>query len=269
MSIALWSDWCTATHLDPSSATAESLAAFFSDVPAAPATRRRRVRALVAGGVRVDVPRAEPPPDGRALAAIPRWGWPSGLNGRRDAAIVALRTSGFTTARLRTLTTDAVRPVGDLWQVSGTILPVADERDFCAACAVAGWLLVLGMALDGRAEVQKYLVVPSDEHWCREAIGDRWHRAAQLWPAIDRYGWLDDTRPISARAITAAARCRPQSGSAPEPTAVRTPEEPRSTDWDALLSDLESGVDAITARVNRVMAAVQGNRSNQTTTLSR
>ncbi len=267
----LWLDWCEATGRVPAPTTVETIAAFVGQVRCGRALRHRRVRAVVHGCESAGWPVEAPPVDRLVrwgavqplLAVYSRWGWPGGLNGRRDAALAALWGHGHTRAGLRTLTAAAVRPVDGLWHVDGTLLYTDPDPSLCGACAVTGWLAVLGMvAFGGRGEAQRFLASPgNDDHSCTSEIGDRWRQAHQLFPAVDRHGWIDDTAPVSARTIADVlrrGRNLAADGFVPAvPAADSGVVAPVSGFvWEDALDELDARVDAIAARVEQVMRTV-------------
>ena len=69
------------------------------------------------------------------------------------------------------------------------------------------WLDILGIADGlGRGSARMHLsAAPAptalDGHQHNPVEPQRWRSAAQLLPAIDRHGWLDDYQPVSTRTI--------------------------------------------------------------------
>jgi hypothetical protein len=122
---------------------------FLVEVPASPAVARRRLRAIdaahVALGFCAPSSRLKPPASrfeaelvAATLGCIPIGGWPAGIVGRRDAALVALIcVDGLTRRQVR-----ALRAAPD--QAPG--LSPAIEPGACSACAVSRWLRVHALA---------------------------------------------------------------------------------------------------------------------------
>jgi len=220
----LFADWRAATGRTSDAPVDEAeLDAFFAEVPGAASTLARRRRILEVAGL---APPRKPPPaaPGRAadldaaLRVIPVGGWPDGLVGRRDAALlVAARVAGLRRPQMRALVVGG--PLPDL--------PVVDARpSVCPACALSRWVRTLLVAGDiGWGEVRSQLAeLPAapasdtDGHdcvrtmpTCRSPI-----RSVPLLSGIDRYGWVDESRPLSARAISAIVGARlAAAGNAP------------------------------------------------------
>ncbi|MDN5751325.1 MAG: hypothetical protein L0H64_22950, partial [Pseudonocardia sp.] len=113
---ALFTDWCAATDTPALPAAVETLAAFLAEHPAAPGTQRRRMSAINYAHTSAHLPapgRAESIREllharradrltrmqervDTVVAALPASGWPHGLFGRRDAAILTLAAAGMT-----------------------------------------------------------------------------------------------------------------------------------------------------------------------------
>src|SRR5690606_8069445 len=137
-----------------------------------------------------------------ALERCPRWGWPAGFRGRRDAFVLTAAAHGLTRRMLT-----RIRPADLRIQppaVGGRDLVVDDDPRRCPACALTRWLRVIGVAHRwGRLAVKEHLVLSSDqrgaEHDCHGDLADDWQQVWQLVPAIDQWGWLTDWRPLSTR----------------------------------------------------------------------
>ena len=143
------------------------------------------------------------------LGCIPIGGWPAGIVGRRDAALVALICPGGLTRR----------QVRALRAAPGQtpVLSPAFEPGACPACAVSRWLRVHALAAAAgwraaRGELADIGEVPArDEnaHDCARPI--RWPDRPGRWPmfsAIDRHGWVDEALPLSVRSITTVVAFR-------------------------------------------------------------
>lgn len=282
----LWVDWCRATGRRPTGASAQDIAQFCVDVPAAPGTVRHRVRAIAHGLNDPDGapglarPRRGPwrtGPDwltlGEALRRLPTVGWPSALHGRRDGFLVAV-------AAVLKLTRSQLRRLGpaDVELASGTVRVCGASVDpdmadslACPACAVTRWLRVLSAATGGgRSGPQRLLMSASQfaadrGHDCAEPVPPGWKASNQLLPAIDRHGWIDDFRPISTRQISSILRQRQARDQAEPTTVARQPmgrtsvprREPYAEErFDDLLESLEAKVDQLAAQVERVLESL-------------
>lgn len=188
---ALFTDFCAATGQIPLPASPATLAAFRAEIIAGPATIARRVRAIDAAHTAAGFPAPAktaklvaspgclPPPRfdqdlvARALEVIPVGGWPVGIVGRRDAAIVALVcTGGLTRAEVHALRTDATpTPL-----LAG--IPKTEAPGPCPACALSRWLRVANDLercgwLAVRAVLSDYGEVPAGDeasHDCARSL---------------------------------------------------------------------------------------------------
>lgn len=219
----LFDDWRAATgRASDAPADEAELDAFFAEVPGAASTLTRRRRDLEVAGLAP--PRKPPPAAGRvagldaALRVIPVGGWPDGLVGRRDAALlVTSRVAGLRRPQLRGLVVGGELPD----------LPVVDAHpSVCPACALSRWVRTLLVAcVAGWGEVRIQLAeLPAapasdtDGHDCARAMPTCRSpiRAVPLLSGIDRYGWVDESRPLSPRAISAIVGARlAAAGNAP------------------------------------------------------
>lgn len=294
---ALFCDYAAATGQPALPTTVATLAGFFAAVPARPATQARRVRAIAAAHrhaghllPRPDTGPAAPPAPrpartagadpGEMIAACATRGWPRGLHGHRDAfLLVATVVLGLPQSRVRELVPAAVTVDADGVQVAGRPVPAAVDPRRCPACAVVRWLDILG-ALDGLGRGSARMDLTSahastatdpHRHECREP--QRWRAAATLLPAIDRYGWHDDYRPITARTIRTrlalasarAARQSEQDTPAPHtPTPAATAPTPAAAgreapSLDEVLALLDGIADDADALNDRIIALLEGN----------
>ena len=236
---ALFADWATATDRTALPATADTILAFLAELPAGPATTRRRIRAIdtahhTAGHpppsaapvfdtlLRPDrPPRYEPALVAEALRLIAVGGWPTGIIGRRDAAVVALIcTAGVTRRHLQALHPG---PGGD--DRPGATLPAMTATELpgtCPACALSRWqrahatIAVVGWRAvrNQLADLGEAPAGTETNHDCTRPIP--WPpqgtggRRRPLFSPIDRHGAPDATWPLSTRSVTTivAARLR-------------------------------------------------------------
>ncbi len=97
---ALFTDWCAAAKAPALPTNHQVIQAFLDELPAARSTRLTRVRTIRIRHARLGMPdpyapAAAPPlgPDPELpamLAALPVYGWPAGVAGRRDAFLLVL-----------------------------------------------------------------------------------------------------------------------------------------------------------------------------------
>lgn len=304
---ALFVDWCIATGQRPLPAEPATVAAFLTELPIGTATAARRVRAIDAAHAAAGLPgpggraeldallgRTPAPPRfeadlvARALGAIPVGGWPAGIVGRRDGAIVALICSaGLTRAQVQALRS-ATSDVGSLPGRLGLGEEDADAGA-CSACALTRWLRVAErVERDGwravRAELADYGEVPAGEentHDCARPLS--WSsdsgagRGSPLFCPIDRHGAPESGYPLSRRSITAivASRLSFAEADVDARTAAgpdRDVQESQALgdhDWgveqrrqaaerfaeiEAVLDEAEAHAEAILARVQAAMA---------------
>lgn len=147
---ALFVDWCVAAGERALPATPATVLAFLEDVAGARPPLARRARAVDSvhrlvganepGGDALAAltgarPRYDPGVVAGALRAAPVGGWPGGLVGRRDAAVVAL-------VCVAGLERDEVRRIrlGEDWRALAESLPVACDASPCPRCALARWV---------------------------------------------------------------------------------------------------------------------------------
>ena len=253
----LFVDWCAATERSSLPADPATVAGFLADLPAGPATTARRVRAIDAAhrdaglappgespeldealGRHPAPPRFDPAVVARALQAIPVGGWPAGIVGRRDAAVVALICcAGLTRTQVQALRTGAAQspPLGSrrAGQANGGVaddpaetmaaVSKAEEPGSCPACALSRWLRVAtGLERSGwravRAELADLGEIPAGTetvHDCARPFAWPSDGAEQRFPlfcAIDRHGAPETGWAISTRAITAIVAGRLSQG---------------------------------------------------------
>jgi len=255
----LFVDWCAATGQRALPATPETVAAYLKEMAAGPATLRRRLLAVDAAHRRVGYPppsaspafdallrparpaRFAPELVAAALAVIPVGGWPAGVVGRRDAALVTvICTAGLTRRQAQGLYSSAVQvtdqPLGG-WGSSATkgfpAVAAAEHPGTCPACAVTRWQRVTtATATVGWRAVRAHLadlgeITAGDEtgHDCTRPVGGLGltdddgrssrhttlaadSRPVPLFCAIDRHGTPQTGYPLSTRSITAVVAAR-------------------------------------------------------------
>ncbi len=277
----LFADWCSATDVASLPATPETVLDFLAELPAGPATARRRILAVDAAHRRAGCPppsaspaldallrpprpaRFDPDLVATALAIIPIGGWPVGIVGRRDAAVVALVCSaGLTRRQIQALRTapsnhDDQRRAGTVGEPSLPAVSATELPSPCPACALTRWQWVAtATAAAGWRTVRSHLAdlgetTAGDEmfHDCtRPASGpdlpdaeDGWVPGqvgrgqgdgppAPLFCAIDRHGTPQSGYPLSTRSITTivAGRIAAAAHTNRRPPAATAPDQTKS-----------------------------------------
>ncbi|MBF4629265.1 hypothetical protein ITJ51_17100 [Curtobacterium flaccumfaciens] len=146
------------------------------------------------------------------LAAIPKYRYPIGLRGRRDAfLIVLLGVLHLTRLQAQAVTADDVA-VTSIVRVRGTVVPSADDPAACAACAVTRWLRIVGPVWAGfRGDVIGMLDPTKgnlDQHDCEQPLTGQWRRAEQLLLPLDVHGWARTGVTLSGRSMTSIVPTR-------------------------------------------------------------
>ncbi|NKX55940.1 hypothetical protein [Arthrobacter mobilis] len=254
----LFQDWCTAAGLPALPTNAEVIAEFFREVPAAPATRVKRLQVIRRihrdAGASLALPASVPGlwREGEGwldlagtLARCPVRGWTAGLAGRRDGYLAVLAGAcRFTREQARTVAAADINQDREAnWSIRGIPLARTPEPEACPACAVARWLDVLILWEDrGRASVRSWLAGcrPDGEHACLEPSGHLGlDPGTVLLPAIDQHGWLADWEPVTARTVSAILAYRQDASRPPAPEAPDRPEREGQVREDYQRASLE------------------------------
>ncbi|KQR27134.1 hypothetical protein ASF75_14780 [Curtobacterium sp. Leaf154] len=213
--------WCSATGHEPLPAAPSTVEQFLTRFPGAASTQRLRRRAIrahhLAAGLADPMPtvpaRVWPRPEapdraavGEVLAAIPKYRYPVGLRGRRDAfLIVLLGVLRLTRQQAQAVTADDVA-VTSIVRIRDTVIPSTDDPAACAACAVPRWLRIVGPAWTGfRGDVIGMLDPTKgniDQHDCEQSLPGQWRRAEQLLLPLDVHGWARTGVTLSGRSMT-------------------------------------------------------------------
>lgn len=270
----LFQDWCSASDRPYLPTTAETIALFLADVPAAPSTALKRVQRIRTvhrdAGLPLALPTTEPLKpwrEGRAwlslgdtLNRIPLDGWPGGLVGRRDAFLaVLIGECGFSREQARAVKiNDVVQGQDFQWSIAGRAVSRAADPGPCPACAVARWLGVLKVWDDwGRSSVRgsvfEYRRGP--EHDCLATGETDGILVPTLLPAIDRHGWLADWEPMSVRSISAVLAYRQDAAQFPhDPLPLQSADGERPDYQRTSMQSLEDLLDDLDAKVEAALA---------------
>lgn len=238
----MWLRWCAATDRPAGPATADTLAAFVSQAPAAASTIRYRLSTICRAHRQMGAPILldTQPPDrpwrmgpqwlnvDEALERCPTDGWPAGFRGRRDAWLIVLcGLCGLSRRDARFIKSSQIRVEAAGIRVAEHLVPFRGNEDplRCPACAVTRWLRVVGEAdLWGRNAAKALLVSRAASHDCEHPVADLpWRQAWVLTPGIDQWGWFVHVdQPMTARqvsAVLAARQTRPTSPSSEDDVA--------------------------------------------------
>jgi hypothetical protein len=238
-----------------------------------------------------DQPDARPDP-GQMLAACPTRGWPHGFLGRRDGFLIVLTSvlgysrtqarhiqpTDITTSPSTSTNTDTGTEIdvdtdpAAAPRIRGSVLPSSDDPRTCPACAAVRWLDILGIADGlGRGSARMHLTAasqPTSASPHHHTLTDtaRWRHAAQLLPAIDRHGWIDDYRSLSTRSIhtrlaLAALRAASPGTTHPQPQTHHPPtpvgaarQTPSLEEALTLLDQVANDADAVNHRIQALLA---------------
>ncbi|MBO9041535.1 hypothetical protein [Curtobacterium flaccumfaciens] len=213
--------WCSVTGQEPLPAAPATVAQFLTRFPGGASTQRLRRRAIrahhLAAGLADPIPtvpaRVWPRPDapdhtavGEVLAVIPKYRYPIGLRGRRDAfLIVLLGVLHLTRQQAQAIMADDVA-VTSIVRIRGTVVPSADDPAACPACAVTRWLRIVGLVWAGFRGDVIGLLDPTkgnlDQHDCEQPLPGQWRRAEQLLLPLDVHGWARTGVTLSGRSMT-------------------------------------------------------------------
>ncbi|MFE6966766.1 hypothetical protein ACFVAJ_16780 [Agromyces sp. NPDC057679] len=217
----LFSDWCHSIDVDPRFAGVTIIETFLAEIPVAPGTAKRRVtairRSLEQTGVHLDLP--APPRSStvrsgegwatvsEALLQLPKWRYPTGLRGRRDAWILVLiAVLGMSRREAAAVTPADVEIGGGVVRISGRLVPRSDRTADCPACAVARWLDVIGRAHYGwRSDLRTVLMppeAPPNDHSCETELSTLWMDVPALTATIDTHGWVHTGRGIGLLSVS-------------------------------------------------------------------
>ncbi len=213
--------WCSTTGHEPLPAAPATVEQFLARFPGGASTQRLRRRAIrahhLAAGLEDPIPtlqarvwpRQEAPDHATVetvLAAMPKYRYPIGLRGRRDAfLIVLLGVLRLTRQQAQAITADDVA-VTSIVRIRGTVVPSADDPAACAACAVTRWLRIVGPVWGGfRGDVIGVLDPTKGnlgQHDCEQSLPGQWRRAEQLLLPLDVHGWARTGVTLSSRSMT-------------------------------------------------------------------
>ncbi|MFJ9371205.1 hypothetical protein ACIRRA_43320 [Nocardia sp. NPDC101769] len=145
---------------------------------------------------------------------IPRWGWPAGLAGRRNAALLTLAGTGLPRAAIAALTLGDVVTTTDadgrvLVHLGGAplaTLTAADDPDRCPVTALRGWLEVRG-ALQ-RYSGHALLAHALENHTLPPIPVESVDPGQPLFVLLDRHGYAPTPHTDTPRRAADPARPR-------------------------------------------------------------
>ncbi|QKS20361.1 hypothetical protein HUN58_10780 [Curtobacterium sp. Csp1] len=157
------------------------------------------------------------------LAAIPKYRYPIGLRGRRDAfLIVLLGVLHLTRGQARTIAPADVA-VTSIIRIRSHVVPSSDDPVSCAACALTRWLRIVGPVWTGfRGDAIRQLDPTRgnlDRHDCEQPVPGDWRRAEQLLLPLDVHGWARTGVSLSGRSMTSIIPTRRAAAATNSPTA--------------------------------------------------
>lgn len=219
--------WCAATSHASLPAPPATIEQFLAAFPGAASTQRLRRASIRAHHLAAGYPNPLPALQERVwphepaahtaavrevLAAIPKYRYPLGLRGRRDAfLIVLLGVLHLTRREAQTITVGDVE-VTSIVRIRGRVIPSADDPASCAACAVTRWLRIVGPVWTGfRGDVVRLLDPTKgtlDMHDCEQPLPGQWRRAEQLLVPLDVHGWARIGVNLSGRSMTSIVPTR-------------------------------------------------------------
>jgi hypothetical protein len=276
--------WCEAADHESLPATAATIEQFLTLFPGSASTQRLRRHAIRAQHLAAGFPDPLPTVEarvwprseagdqaavGEVLAAIPKYRYPLGLRGRRDAFLTVLLGVLHLTREQARTTTSADVAVTSIIRVRGQVVPSSDDPMSCAACAVTRWLRVVGPVWTGfRGDVIR-LLDPTrgnlDRHDCEQPVPGEWRRAEQLLLPLDVHGWARTGVSLSGRSMTSiipSRRAAVAAGPIVEPLGVVAR---RPSRFDALtlqetyteLGSADAAVDAALTRLAVILNDAQ------------
>ncbi|WP_064076172.1 hypothetical protein [Prescottella equi] len=247
---ALFQDWCTAVDVPSLPAAPSTLALFLAEHPATVSTQKARVTAinwhhdhagLSAPGRadtirdllderRADRLRRASEQIWQQIPQLPTGGWPQGLFGRRDAALLLLAAAGvplqqITGLQRRHITYDGEALVVDTGHYRYRLDPTTGDPDLAPAAVYRRWAQVLTFT-DRHPSTRTLAAHLTRGHFPDTTDGQSWDRRDGLvFTPIDRWGYLPlPPQPLTAGSIAAIVR---QHLTGTAPTHTLPPRRPR------------------------------------------
>lgn len=221
----MFTDWCQVTGEWELPADPDTVLAFLSDCPAAPATQRRRLAAIDHHHTAAGHPRPGESPVIRAvfgrtvpelaaaagrseevaaaLRGLPSHGWTRGMFGRRDRCLLVLsQLAGVPNKHLATLTVGNLSVVDRVLRVENRagawMVAPEDDPVLCAPCGVTRWLRVLDLVVTrpsnrdiGPVLKKANVVTGGSPHLCRSTRSlDAATLVVPVLPPVDQWGYI-------------------------------------------------------------------------------
>ncbi len=240
---ALFADWCTAAELPSLPAAPSTLAQFLTEHPAAASTQRARVTAINWHHDHAGLPapgRSDTIRDllderraarlrhageliRQQIPHLPTDGWPQGLFGRRDAALLLLAAAGvplqqITGLQRRHITCDGETLVVDTGRYRCRLDPTTGDPALTPAAVYRRWAQVL--AFTDRHPSTRTLATHLTRGHLPDITDDqsRDGRDGLVFTPIDRWGYLPlPPQPLTAGSIAVIVR-QHLTGTAPAHT---------------------------------------------------
>jgi hypothetical protein len=272
--------WCVAWSRQSLPADPATVEEFLQCFPASASTQRLRRQAIRHRHIAAGHTDPTPPPDAQRvlsvgqdqveqiLASIPKFRFPVGVRGRRDAFLVVLLGAlQLSRGEARAIGSADIDLDGSM-RVAGVEVPVAADPSRCAACAVTRWLRLVGSVWSGFRGDVLGLVDPTRgtlaAHDCRVPVVGEWRRAEQLLLPLDTHGWARTGAALSARSISAIAPRRRDHAADDLPVEHVGPITRAPSRFDALtsqeayaaLGEADAAVDAVLERLATLSAAL-------------
>lgn len=267
--------WCAATGHESLPATAATIEQFLHQFPGAASTQRLRRHAIRTHHLEAGYPDPIPTVEARVwvqpeahdeaaveavLAAIPKYRYPVGLRGRRDAfLIVLLGVLHLTRREAQAVTADDIA-ITSLVRITGKVVPSSGDPRACAACAVTRWLRIVRPAWTGfRGDVTR-LLDPTrgnlDQHDCAQPLPGEWRRAEQLLLPLDVHGWARIGVSLSGRSMTGIVPGRRTASPGTEPEIVGPVARKPSRFADLTLQETYDELGTADAAADQVLARI-------------
>ncbi|WP_159600051.1 hypothetical protein [Agromyces humi] len=192
---------------------------------------------------------------GEALEQLPRYRYPAGLRGRRDAWILVLiAVLGMSRRQAASVSPEDVELDHGV-RVAGRTVPRTVKPGECPACAAIRWLDVVGRAHYGwRMNLKTLLMLPDAppvDHDCDRRPAELWRDVPALTVAVDTHGWVQTGQPLGRLSISRVMKQSQRLMGSREVEVRRRVVSERFA--DATLEDLADAYDDVDARLTELL----------------